>query len=302
MGTLRIETTAAEAGLRLDALVAQRAGVSRSRASELVATGAVTVDGVRFPKSHRLTEGAVIEVTVTPDAVVGPPPPLPPVVWEDDHMLVVDKPPGLVVHPAAGVREPTLVDAVSASGRELSRRGGDDRPGVVHRLDRDTSGLLVLAKTDEAHEGLSLAIRQRRVDRRYLALVHGVLDVERGKIDAPIGRHPKHRGRMAVVPDGRASVTWFDVRERFDGATLLEVRLETGRTHQIRTHLESIRHPIVGDTAYGRDRALASRLGLHRPFLHAVRLALYHPVSGEAVEVTSPLPDELERALEVLRG
>jgi 23S rRNA pseudouridine1911/1915/1917 synthase len=198
--------------------------------------------------------------------------------------------------------EGTLVDALSADGRPLAERAGEGRAGIVHRLDRDVSGLLIVAKTDEAHERLVAAMQARDIDRRYLALVGGTPQTDRGKIDAPIGRHPRHRTRMAVLADGRPAVTWFSVKERFAQCALLEVKLETGRTHQIRTHLASIRLPVVGDAAYGRDPALARKLGLRRPFLHAYRLGFAHPVTGEALSFESRLPDELASVLEVVRA
>jgi 23S rRNA pseudouridine1911/1915/1917 synthase len=224
------------------------------------------------------------------------------VVYEDEHVLVVSKPSGVVVHRAPGTRAGTLVDALVASGRPLAARAGPDRPGIVHRLDRDVSGLLVVAKTDEAHAALVQAMRKREIERGYVALVHGTPHADRGKIDAPVGRHPKHRTRMAVLPEGRSAVTWFTVSERFAEVSLLDVRLETGRTHQIRTHLASIGHPVVGDMAYGRDPSLARRLDLHRPFLHARRLAFAHPVTGEPIELESELPVDLVGVLERLRG
>jgi 23S rRNA pseudouridine1911/1915/1917 synthase len=195
-----------------------------------------------------------------------------------------------------------MVDALRAGGRALAPRAGADRPGIVHRLDRDVSGLLVVAKTDRAHEALVDAMQRREIDRRYLALVHGVPSADRGKIDAPVGRSPKHRTRMAVTADGRPAVTWFEVSERFDDLTLLDVKLETGRTHQIRTHLASISHPIVGDAAYGRDPARARELGVRRPFLHAYRLTFAHPVTDGEISVTSELPADLSTALERLRA
>jgi 23S rRNA pseudouridine1911/1915/1917 synthase len=195
-----------------------------------------------------------------------------------------------------------MVDALLASGRTLAPRAGEERPGIVHRLDRDVSGLLVVAKTDTAHEALVAAMQRREIDRRYLALVHGLPDSDRGKIDAPVGRDPKHRTRMAVTPDGRPAVTWFSVNEHLGDLTLLDVRLETGRTHQIRTHLASIGHPIVGDSAYGRDPARARELGLRRPFLHAYRLSFAHPVSGEEITVTSDAPVDLSGVLDRLRA
>jgi 23S rRNA pseudouridine1911/1915/1917 synthase len=195
-----------------------------------------------------------------------------------------------------------MVDALAAGGRPLAPGAGEGRAGIVHRLDRDVSGLLIVAKTDEAHARLVSAMKARKIERRYLALVSGNPATDRGKIDAPIGRDPRHRTRMAVLADGRPAVTWFTVKERFGSCSLLEVKLETGRTHQIRTHLASISLPVVGDAAYGRDPALARRLGLERPFLHAYRLGFVHPVSDEALAFESPLPGELASVLEVLRG
>ena len=299
--TVRVEVRGDQAGLRLDELVAWAGEMSRTRAADLVSSGAVLVDGRRERKSYRVCEGDVVEI---PDAEAPryAPPAGVSVVWEDEHLLVVDKPAGVVVHAAAGVREGTLVDALAARGTALARAPDPDRPGIVHRLDRDVSGLLVVAKTDDVHASLSQALRRREIERRYAALVHGTPSADRGKIDAPVGRDPKHRTRMTVAPGGRASVTWFAVVERFSEASLLDVRLETGRTHQIRTHLASIGHAVVGDAAYGRDPSLARRLGLRRPFLHACRLAFVHPVTRKRVEVTSELPAELSSALGELRS
>lgn len=301
MEPLRIEVGEDEGGSRLDTLVARVTEVSRTRAAELVSGGYVTVDGRVRPKSYRLSPGEVVE-TRAPAEDRGPvPPEPPPIVYEDEHLLVVEKPAGVVVHAAPGLAEGTLADALVASGRRLAAGGGPERPGIVHRLDRDVSGLLLVSKTDEAHAALAEAMRLRRVVREYLAGVAGAPEVDRGKIDAPVGRHPKHRTRMAVLPTGRRAVTWFRVRERFGDAALLEVRLETGRTHQIRTHLASIGHPVLGDRAYGHDPGLARTIGLTRPFLHAFRLTLDHPVTGEPLVFERGLPPDLTGALEALR-
>jgi 23S rRNA pseudouridine1911/1915/1917 synthase len=214
--------------------------------------------------------------------------------------MVVSKPSGVVVHTARGVHDGTLVDALLAQGKDLAPRGGEGRPGIVHRLDRDVSGLLIVAKTDEAHERLVDQMKRREIERRYLALVFGRPPSDTGKIDAPVGRDPKHRTRMAVVPEGKPAVTWFSVERGFDGFTLLDVKLETGRTHQIRIHLASIGYPIVGDPSYSRDPATAKRLGLRRPFLHAYRLTFAHPVTDAHLSFSSPLPPDLESVLEVL--
>lgn len=303
--TVRVQMGAEDSGRRLDVVVAQAAGVSRARAGELLGRGRVLVGGRAERKSYRVAAGDVVEVELgaEPEAPAEAPPKETTgidVVFEDDHLLVVYKPAGVVVHRAAGVRSGTLVDVLLERGVALAAAGGSERPGIVHRLDKDVSGVLVVAKTDEAHAMLSEMMRERSIDRRYVALVHGAPGVDKGKIDAPIGRDPRRRTRMSVIPDGRSSVTWFAVSERLGETAVLDVKLETGRTHQIRTHLASIGHPIVGDSAYGRDRSLASRLGLRRPFLHAYRLSFDHPKTGERVDVRSDLPEELVKVLEEL--
>jgi 23S rRNA pseudouridine1911/1915/1917 synthase len=299
--SLRLTVAEDEAGVRLDVFVAKGASISRARAGGLIDDGLVTVNTRTERKAFKVSPGEVVEVTErtvsAPEAPSGVE-----VVFEDDDLLVVSKPSGVVVHAAPGVRDGTLVDALTASGRELAEGAGEGRAGIVHRLDRDVSGLLIVAKTDDAHARLVAAMKAREIERRYLALVAGLPQTDRGKIDAPIGRHPRHRTRMAVLADGRPAVTWFSVRERFAGCALLDVKLETGRTHQIRTHLASIGLPIAGDAAYGRDPALARRLGLRRPFLHAYRLAFAHPVTGEAMSFESDLPGELASVLEVVRA
>ena len=292
------------AGQRLDQVVAELAGVSRAAAARWIEAGRVLVDGRARPKSHRLEGGERLRwEPIEPS----PAQPLVPerrpleVRFEDEHLLVVAKPAGLVVHPAAGHPTGTLVNALL--GRDdprLSASGGPARPGIVHRLDKDTSGLLLVAKDDLTHTALARDLAARRIERRYLALVQGHLEPD-GTVDAPIGRHPRDRKRMAVVPDGRRAVTHWRVLERLAGVDLLEVRLETGRTHQIRVHLSSVGHPVVGDRTYGADPRLARRLGLDRPFLHAWRVAFTHPVSGARVEVEEQLPPDLQTALERAR-
>jgi len=299
---LRIRVHEGDAGRRLDLVVAEGAGVSRSRAGELVSAGAVHVDGRIERKSYRVVPGEVIDVAAAEAPALPPPAEHVDVVYEDDHVLVVDKPAGVVVHSAPGLREGTLVDALLAAGHPLAAGAGADRPGVVHRLDRDVSGLLVMAKTDEAHASLTAAMSRREIERTYVALVAGSPSVDRAKIDAPIGRSPRHRTRMAVLPEGRPSVTWFHVMERFTDTSLLDVRLETGRTHQIRVHLAAVGHPIVGDAVYGGDASVARRLGLQRPFLHARRLVFAHPVGGERVDVDSALPADLQDVADRVRG
>ncbi|HEV3463363.1 MAG TPA: RluA family pseudouridine synthase [Actinomycetota bacterium] len=294
-----------DAGRRLDEVVAELAGTSRSRAARWATDGLVTVDGRPRPKSYRLREG---------ERLAWSPPPAPPeggpvaedrplaVRYEDDHLLVVAKPAGLVVHPGPGHPTGTLVNALlGRQGGSLSGGGGAaDRPGIVHRLDKDTSGLLLVAKDDPTHLALARDLADHRVERRYLALVQGRLPAAEGTVDAPVGRHPRDRKRMAVVPGGRPAVTHWRVLETFPAVQLAEATLETGRTHQVRVHLASLRHPLAGDRAYGADPTLAARLGLARPFLHAWRLAFDHPADGTRVELTEPLPPDLQAVLDRL--
>ena len=297
MASLRFRASEADAGRRLDAIVAALPEVgARSAAERLVAGGAVLVDGRTRPKSHRLEGGEEIEVEL-PGA-----PELTPVeldlsvVHEDEHLLVVDKPAGLVVHPSGPDERVTLAHGLVS----LGAAGGDpERPGLVHRLDRDTSGLLLVARSEGAYEALSTAIRERRVERRYLALVRGAPRSRTGRITAPIGRDRIDRTRHSLDTETpRDAVTWFELREALGERTLLEVRLETGRTHQIRVHLEAIGLPVAGDPVYGAG----GDLGLERQFLHAHRLRLEHPVTGAELDLASPLPADLAAALERARA
>ena len=284
------------AGERLDVFLAGHAG-SRSAAQKLIDGGLVRVDGVERPKRHVLSGGESVDVAAAPDTE-GPvlPPAAFTVVHQDDHLLVVDKPAGVVTHPGAGNREGTLAQALVG----LAAGGPDpERPGIVHRLDRDTSGLLVVARTEDAHAALSALIAGREVERGYTALVEGRPPARRGTIDAPLGRDRKHRTRMSTdTDDPRDAVTHFEVAEALFRTTLLDVRLETGRTHQIRAHLKAIGHPVCGDPEYGTPR----RLGLTRQFLHAGHLAFEHPVTGEALTYASALPADLRDALQRARG
>ncbi|HZD72672.1 MAG TPA: RluA family pseudouridine synthase [Actinomycetota bacterium] len=288
------------AGRRLDQALADLAGVSRAVASRWVAAGWVLVDGRPRNRSHRLQGGERLRWEAP--APAPPPEPLPErlpleVRYEDEHLLVVAKPAGLVVHPGAGRSSGTLVNALlGREGSRLSTVGGAARPGIVHRLDKDTSGLLLVAKDDRAHWALARELAARRIERRYLALAQGHLE-QNGTVDAPVGRHPRDRKRMAVLPGGRRAVTHWRVLRRHPAADLVEATLETGRTHQIRVHLAHLRHPVVGDRAYGADPRLAARLGLERPFLHAWRLTFRHPVDGREISLEEPLPPELEEAL-----
>ena len=290
----------AAAGRRLDQVLADLAGVSRAAASRWVDAGRVLVDGRARPRSHRLEGGERLRWEVPEPAPAAEP--LPERVplrvrYEDEHLLVVAKPAGLVVHPGAGHHSGTLVNALlGREGTRLSTLGGSGRPGIVHRLDKDTSGLLLVAKDDRTHRALARDLAAHRIERRYLALAQGHLAAS-GTVDAPLARHPRDRKRMAVVPGGRRAVTRWRVVQSHPAADLVEATLETGRTHQIRVHLAHLRHPVVGDRSYGADPTLAARLGLERPFLHAWRLTFRHPADGRELELTEPLPDELENAL-----
>ena len=292
------------AGERVDRAVALLTGWTRRDVQDLLASGAVLVDGEEVAKSHRLESGDVIELLDEPSAP-GLPAPDPRVVLdvrrEDDDVIVVAKPAGLVVHPGAGHLDGTLVNGLLARYPELAAVGDPMRPGIVHRLDRDTSGLLVVARSARAYEELVRMMAAHEVDRRYLALVWGHLDSPRGAIDAPIGRSARRPTRMAVREGGRRARTEYVVRAEFDEpeVSLLECTLETGRTHQIRVHLQAIGHPVVGDAGYGGVRP-----GLHigRPFLHAAALRFAHPVTGEPVAIEEPLPDELATVLDGLGG
>jgi 23S rRNA pseudouridine1911/1915/1917 synthase len=286
-----------EAGRRLDHVLAEPLG-SRSRAQRLIDAGLVTVDGQARPKRHVVSAGEVVEVRdeardTAPSADAGEPAVPFTVAYEDDALLVVDKPAGLVVHPAAGHWTGTLSQALAARGIDA------DRGGIVHRLDRETSGLLLVAKTEPVLRALQEELRERRIEREYLALVEGRPPARTGTIDAPIGRDRRDRTRHSTDTDApREAVTHFEIAETLPAATLLRVRLETGRTHQIRVHLEAIGHPVVGDPVYGRGETY----GLQRQFLHAARLAFDHPADGRRVEVTSPLPADLAAALKRASG
>ncbi len=298
MALLRFRAPEAQAGARLDRVLALRGEIeSRALAERLIATGAVRVDGESRPKSFRLVGGEEITAEIPEQASLAPEELAIPIVWEDEHLLVVDKPHGMVVHPAGSTRTGTLVQGLLDHGAE----GGDDddRPGIVHRLDRDTSGLLVVARSDEAFELLQELIRARKLERTYAALVRGAPQSASGRIEAPIGRDRRDRTRHSLdTPTPREAVTWFDVRETMARHALLDVRLETGRTHQIRVHLEAIGLPVSGDPVYGA----AGDLGLERQFLHARLLRFTHPLTAAEIEVSSALPDDLAAALDRARA
>src|SRR3954470_177135 len=295
---MRLRAGAEDAGARLDAFLAGPLG-SRSQAQRLIEDGAVRVDGAVVPKRHRVAAGETVDVDVdvgpeAPPEPVAPPPGIA-VRYEDDDLLVVDKPPGVVVHPARGHQTGTLAQALA----EVAAGGEPGRAGIVHRLDRDTSGLLVVARSPAAHRRLKAALQKRAIVREYVALVEGRPPARTGTIDAPIGRDRRRRTRMSTdTDDPRAAVTHFAIEEALPRTTLLRVRLETGRTHQIRAHLRAIGHPVAGDPEYGT----AGRLGLERQFLHAARLRFAQPFTGDLVDVTSPLPDDLAAALERARA
>ena len=293
------------AGERVDAALARLLGLSRTRAADLAAEGAVRLDGRVVGKSDRLPAGAYLEVDLEAPAPAVPtaaPEPVPGmrIVHDDDDVVVVDKPVGVAAHPSPGWTGPTVVGALAAAGYRISTSGAAERQGVVHRLDVGTSGLMVVAKSEHAYTVLKRAFKERTVEKVYHALVQGHPEPTTGTIDAPIGRHPSADWKFAVVADGKPSVTHYEVVEMLPAASLVEVHLETGRTHQIRVHFSALRHPCVGDVTYGADPTLAARTGLSRQWLHAVRLGFEHPGTGEWLEVTSEYPDDLAHALEVL--
>ena len=299
MATLRFSVAESQVGSRLDRALAERPEVgTRSLAERLLRDGAVTVDGATKAKSHRLEAGSVVEVEL-PVAGRGlqPEPATVRLAYDDEHLVVVDKPAGITVHPGAGASAGTL----AAQLLSLGAAGGDDpdRPGIVHRLDRDTSGLMVVARTEQAFVALQEAIRQREVERRYAALVRGKPRSRTGRIDAPVGRDRRDPTRRSLDTDEpRAAVTWFELVEVMSEHALLDVRLESGRTHQIRVHLAAVDLPVSGDATYGVKRDL----GLERQFLHAQRLRFVHPITQVELDLESPLPPDLAQALEKARG
>lgn len=291
-------------GERLDAALARMFGLSRTGAADLISEGHVLVGGRLAAKSQRVPAGEWVEVTLPAPATPAQPRPVPGLVLvhEDEDILVVDKPSGVAAHPTPGWTGPTVVEGLRAAGHTIAVSGAAERQGVVHRLDANTTGLMALAKSERAYSALKRAFRQRAVDKRYHALVQGHPDPLRGTVDAPIGRSPSGDGRFAVVADGRPSVTHYDTIEAFRAASLVEVGLETGRTHQIRVHMAAVRHPCVGDRLYGADPTLAARLGLARQWLHAVQLGFDHPADGRRVVFTSAYPADLADAVTVLRA
>ncbi len=293
------------AGMRVDAGLARLLGLSRKAAAALAEDGAVDIDGVRVGKSDRLVSGAWLQVRLSEPAalvqnrverVEGMT-----ILYVDDDIVAVDKPPGVAAHAGVGWTGPTVLGGLAAAGFQISTSGIHERQGIVHRLDVGTSGVMVVALSERAYTVLKRAFRQRTVDKVYHALVQGYLDPSSGTIEAPIGRRRGPDWRFAVTQRGRHSVTHYDTIEVFVAASLLEIHLETGRTHQIRVHFAALHHPCCGDLTYGADPKLAKKLGLERQWLHARSLAFAHPADGRRMEITSPYPPDLQHALDVLR-
>ncbi|WP_285744490.1 RluA family pseudouridine synthase [Lentzea sp. NBRC 105346] len=291
--------------MRVDAGLAKLLGLSRTAVAALTESGDVVLDGRPAGKSDRLVAGSMLEVTlpeperpveVVPIRVEGLV-----VLHEDADIIVVDKPVGVAVHPSPGWTGPTVVGGLAAAGHQIATSGAAERQGVVHRLDVGTTGVMVVAKSESAYSALKHAFKERTVDKVYHSVVQGHPDPIKGTIDAPIDRHPKHDYKFAVMQHGKPSVTHYEVIEAFRAASLVEIHLETGRTHQIRVHFSALHHPCVGDLTYGADPTLAKRLGVTRQWLHAHRLGFDHPGTGEWVEFTSPYPADLADALEKLR-
>ncbi|MBC7591825.1 MAG: RluA family pseudouridine synthase [Salinibacterium sp.] len=292
------------AGERVDSAIAKLLGFSRTFAAEVTELGGVQLDGRVLGKSDRLVGGGWLEISwvskVEPSIVpiivedLG-------IIWDDDDLVVVDKPAGVAAHPSIGWDGPTVLGALAGAGFRIATSGAAERAGVVHRLDVGTSGLMVVAKSEMAYTALKRAFHDREVHKIYHAVVQGHPDPLAGTIDAPIGRHPGSSWKFAITADGKASVTHYETLEAFRSASLLEIELETGRTHQIRVHMAAQRHPCVGDAMYGADSSISAKLGLSRQWLHAKRLGFEHPATGENVEFESEYPADLQHALEVLR-
>lgn len=292
-------------GMRADAALSRMLGISRTLAAEVCESGGVLLDGVPLGKSGRIVAGGMLDVTL-PDADRGPRLDETPVdgmsiIHADDDIVVVDKPVGVAAHPSPGWDGPTVIGGVLAMGHRVSTSGADERRGIVHRLDAGTTGVMVVAKSEHAYTELKRAFKERTVEKVYHAIVQGHPDPTSGTIDAPIGRHPRHDWKFAVVAGGRESVTHYEVVEAFPSASLVEIHLETGRTHQIRVHFSALKHPCVGDAMYGADPTITARLGLTRQWLHARELSFAHPADGRWVTFTSPYPADLQHALDVLR-
>ncbi|MCY7287612.1 MAG: RluA family pseudouridine synthase [Cryobacterium sp.] len=292
------------AGVRVDAGIAKLLGFSRSFAAEVCEAGGVSLNGVVVGKSDRLHGGAWLEVSWQPKealAIVPIPVPDLTIVHDDESIVVINKPSGVAAHPSVGWTGPTVVGALSAAGYRIATSGASERAGIVHRLDVGTSGLMVVAKSESAYTALKRAFHDREVEKIYHSVVQGHPDPSTGTIDAPIGRHPRSDWKFAVIAGGKDSVTHYETLEAFPSASLVEVHLETGRTHQIRVHMAAQRHPCVGDAMYGADPSITARLGLTRQWLHAKQLAFHHPDTREWVTFTTDYPADLAHALDVLR-
>ena len=305
MGSRLLPVPDGLAGERADAGLARLTGMSRTKAAELLAAGGVRAGGRELARSDRLRADWVLEVDepeATRDEPSLPPEPVPgmTVLYDDEDIVVVDKPIGVAAHPSPGWTGPTVVGGLAAAGYRIATSGAAERQGVVHRLDVGTSGVMVVAKSEGAYSDLKRQFRERTVDKVYHALVQGHPDPTSGTIDAPIGRHPQHDYKWAVTADGKPSVTHYETLEAFRYGTLLEVHLETGRTHQIRVHMAAIKHPCMGDLTYGADPTLARRFHLTRQWLHAVQLTLDHPGTGERMTFAAPYPADLAEALALI--
>ncbi|WP_328411441.1 RluA family pseudouridine synthase [Nocardia sp. NBC_00403] len=293
-------------GMRVDAGLSRLLGLSRTAVAAMAEEGSVQLDGIAAGKSDRLVGGAWLEVefpepkrelTIEAEAVEGMT-----ILYADDDIVAVDKPVGVAAHPGVGWHGPTVVGGLAAAGYRISTSGAHERQGIVHRLDVGTSGVMLVAQSERAYTVLKRAFKQRTIDKRYHALVQGHPDPSSGTIDAPIGRARGNDWKFAVTADGRPSITHYDTVEAFQAASLLDIHLETGRTHQIRVHFSAIRHPCCGDLTYGADPRLAERLGLERQWLHARALGFNHPADGRYLEITSEYPADLKNALDILRN
>lgn len=294
-------------GERIDIALTRMMGLSRTKTAELIDVGGVSVDGRLVNKGQRLAAGQVIGVNMSAldrpatRVIVAEPISGMRILFDDDDIVVVDKPVGVAAHPSEGFEGPTVVGGLEAAGYRISSSGAQERQGIVHRLDVGTSGVMAVAKSERAYTSLKRQFKERTVDKDYHAVVQGLLDPLRGTIDAPIGRHPSRDYRFAVVAGGKDSVTHYETLEAFAHGSLVEVHLETGRTHQIRVHVSAMRHPCVGDVTYGADPTLSKKLGLERQWLHAMRLGFEHPATGDRIVVSSDYPQDLVTALERLR-
>jgi len=293
-------------GLRLDVALSRLFGLSRTTAAALIDDGAVSLDGTSPARSERVRGGAWLEVSIPEPVDLAAAPPRPVdglvVLHSDDDVVVIDKPVGVAAHPSIGWEGPTVTQGLAAMGIQLSTSGAAERQGIVHRLDAGTTGVMVVARSERAYTALKRAFKERTVDKRYAALVQGHPDPSSGTVDAPIDRHPSSDWKFAVVAGGRPSVTHYETVQAYRAASLLDIRLETGRTHQIRVHMAALRHPCCGDALYGADPVLSRRLGLTRQWLHARSLSFEHPGTGETLTGVSPFPADLQHALDVLEA